>query len=358
MSGSAETFEWAGDSRFGAGGVVFRGGLSNRSNSANDGTGVFLAADGRIRKLVGSGDQVDGAGVIDSVFSFEADDDRRGFALIARLEPRVPGSSLGLLYASADSDNLVLIDRVDARGRFGVGGDGAVYWTDRDLFRWSPDDGFSNELRANDLAPDGREYGRLGKLVVDGDTLAFATATGIFTMPVEGGRVSSPATVVARLQPREVGAVSLELIDVADGGATLFHVREDGADRVTTRTVVGDGTSVSSVFPETFAPEKIARGGQLAGWLEVPRGSFNRWLVLGGNIIFTDRSGKCPLTGPCAGDCNGDRSVAVNELVLSARIALRESTVSRCTAADRNVDSMVSVSELLAAVRSSLDGCG
>jgi hypothetical protein len=64
-----------------------------------------------------------------------------------------------------------------------------------------------------------------------------------------------------------------------------------------------------------------------------------------------------PTPLPCAGDCNGNGSVTVNELVAGVNIALGSAAVAVCTACDTDRDGSVSVSELIAAVRRALDGC-
>jgi hypothetical protein len=59
----------------------------------------------------------------------------------------------------------------------------------------------------------------------------------------------------------------------------------------------------------------------------------------------------------CAGDCNGDGSVAVNELITGVNIALGNTTVASCPSFDRNGDGSVSINELIAAVNAALAGC-
>lgn len=59
----------------------------------------------------------------------------------------------------------------------------------------------------------------------------------------------------------------------------------------------------------------------------------------------------------CGGDCNGNGSVSVNELVRSVNIALGNAAVDTCAAADRNGNGAVTVAELIAAVGSALNGC-
>ena len=59
----------------------------------------------------------------------------------------------------------------------------------------------------------------------------------------------------------------------------------------------------------------------------------------------------------CAGDCSGDGSVAINELIAGVNIALGNSPVSSCPAFDRNGDGTVAINELIAAVNAALNGC-
>lgn len=59
----------------------------------------------------------------------------------------------------------------------------------------------------------------------------------------------------------------------------------------------------------------------------------------------------------CGGDCNGDRMVAINELILGANVALGSRPLSACTAFDRNRNGSVEISELITGVGNALNGC-
>lgn len=59
----------------------------------------------------------------------------------------------------------------------------------------------------------------------------------------------------------------------------------------------------------------------------------------------------------CAGDCDGDGQVAINEAVLGVNIALGNAPVGGCATFDGNGDGMVTVNELIAAVANILGGC-
>ncbi|MGD9763801.1 MAG: hypothetical protein AB7V27_08825 [Candidatus Binatia bacterium] len=62
--------------------------------------------------------------------------------------------------------------------------------------------------------------------------------------------------------------------------------------------------------------------------------------------------------GPaCAGDCDADGTVAINELVGGVAIALGSAAVNSCSAFDTDGSGAVTVAELVAAVAAALTGC-
>jgi hypothetical protein len=61
--------------------------------------------------------------------------------------------------------------------------------------------------------------------------------------------------------------------------------------------------------------------------------------------------------GGCQADCTGDARVAIDELILSVRIALGELPLASCAAADSDDSGVVEVGELVGGVSSALDGC-
>lgn len=60
----------------------------------------------------------------------------------------------------------------------------------------------------------------------------------------------------------------------------------------------------------------------------------------------------------CAGDCNGDGSIAINELVQGVAIAIGIQPATTCAAMDTSGDGVVAINELVAAVTNALRGCG
>jgi hypothetical protein len=68
------------------------------------------------------------------------------------------------------------------------------------------------------------------------------------------------------------------------------------------------------------------------------------------------RTAEAP-AATCAGDCTGDGTVGINELITGVNIALGGTPVGTCPAFDGNADGMVTVAELIAAVNNALLGC-
>jgi hypothetical protein len=76
---------------------------------------------------------------------------------------------------------------------------------------------------------------------------------------------------------------------------------------------------------------------------------------------FDNCGSSCTCTGTgtagCAGDCNADDEVAVNELITAVNIALGNTALSECAAVDTVADGEVAVNELIQAVNSALNSC-
>lgn len=74
-----------------------------------------------------------------------------------------------------------------------------------------------------------------------------------------------------------------------------------------------------------------------------------------GTEIQALRNGPQPTA--CAGDCNGNGAVAINELITGVNIALGNTEVGACQAMDGNGNGVVAINELIAAVNRALNGC-
>jgi hypothetical protein len=59
----------------------------------------------------------------------------------------------------------------------------------------------------------------------------------------------------------------------------------------------------------------------------------------------------------CIGDCNGDRTVGINELIRGVTIVLGSAALDQCAVLDCNGDGVATVACLVRAVNAALDGC-
>lgn len=74
-------------------------------------------------------------------------------------------------------------------------------------------------------------------------------------------------------------------------------------------------------------------------------------------VAITD--GSVDVQGPpsCAGDCDGNTTVSVNELITMVNIALGAAPVSTCTAGDLDSSGTIEINEIITAVNNALNGC-
>lgn len=64
-----------------------------------------------------------------------------------------------------------------------------------------------------------------------------------------------------------------------------------------------------------------------------------------------------PRPSACPGDCSGDGTVTVDEIITGVNIALGSLPVANCLAMDTNGDGEVTVDEILQAINAALNGC-
>jgi len=67
--------------------------------------------------------------------------------------------------------------------------------------------------------------------------------------------------------------------------------------------------------------------------------------------------GPTPTVAPCAGDCNGDAAVAINELLTCVNIALGTLAPDACAACEPYRDTEVTITSILRAINNALFGC-
>jgi hypothetical protein len=73
-------------------------------------------------------------------------------------------------------------------------------------------------------------------------------------------------------------------------------------------------------------------------------------------LVVVTCAGRAPGQS-CAGDCNADRSVGINELITCVNIALGNAAVTACASCDPSGDGAVVINELVGEVNNALTGC-
>lgn len=89
-------------------------------------------------------------------------------------------------------------------------------------------------------------------------------------------------------------------------------------------------------------------------WVAKPRARTVPWACYVGLLLCL---APRPALGACAGDCAGQRTVGVENVIALVNILLGEQDLAACEAGDSNGDGQIQVSELILAVGNLLRGC-
>jgi len=167
-----------------------------------------------------------------------------------------------------------------------------------------------------------------------------ASTDGGDTWTVLATRLQSnfvPAVAADRTIPTTVYAGGGGVSKSTDGGQT-WHRLNGGGLRSTVIALAIDPTN----------PDLVYAGTDGQGVL-----SFEE--ILTPTPTFTPRPTATP--EPCLGDCDGDGSVTVNEILTMVSISLENADISVCRAGDANGDRAITVDEIVAAVNNAFDRC-
>lgn len=153
-------------------------------------------------------------------------------------------------------------------------------------------------------------------------------------------------------------------VDDPNGVRVSGHVAEfplgcQGAMRgVTVRLEPGGFSSQTDLVDGSFAFDGISPG-EYALTVDPPCNPFGCWSPQDVRVGTVDQSlTVCPHTATCAGDCNNDQTVSIDELVAGVRLALGDVLPFACAAFDSDVSGVVRIEELIRAVHAALEGCG
>ena len=152
-----------------------------------------------------------------------------------------------------------------------------------------------------------------------------------------GQRFSTSRSIVGRL------ALPLNAIDTTLPNRSIFSVNV-GATLAARTQIHPIGSGMVALAFERHRDRDTDRVNTAA--LEVHQ-VLDR--AVGDEVVLPPRA--------CAGDCNGDGGVSIDELVTNVGIAITQSSIDVCRIADMNTDGFIAINELIAAVSASLEGC-
>ncbi len=144
----------------------------------------------------------------------------------------------------------------------------------------------------------------------------------------------------------------LSTIDTTTSDRSIFSAAVQGTLTAQTRMehpTGGDGTGILAIAIELHEVVGDSAGSSSA--------AFNAHLS--GERSEADVIDLPPTPRPtrCAGDCNGDGVVGIDELIRGVNMALGNIATVECPAFDGNEDGNVKIDELIAAVNNALAGC-
>jgi hypothetical protein len=163
-----------------------------------------------------------------------------------------------------------------------------------------------------------------------------------FNFAVSGGDVTSEDPGVRRSENREMRRFEL----------THNGPRENDANGQAAWSVIW-------VTPNTPGDYTLFAAGNSVNLNNLSSGDASNFTVLVVHVGGAQATPTPTVTpgGSCEGDCNGDGTVAINELITGVTIALGSTPVNTCASMDASGDGTVAINELIAAVGRALNGC-
>jgi hypothetical protein len=198
-------------------------------------------------------------------------------------------------------------------------------------------------------------------------TLAFATCAH----SVNGGGAMSVAQFrvvnefgqqfTANRPVQEHLATPMSLIDTGNPVRSIFHTAVQGTDSGSV-FIAGSGGALLALArqqsADPVAPTEFATSIGNVHEIGERQESDVVDLALESAATPTPTVTETPTTGPsCVGDCDGNGTVAINELITGVGIALGSLPFTACPQFDSDGSNTVAINELIAAVNNALTGC-
>ncbi|MBX3027839.1 autotransporter-associated beta strand repeat-containing protein [bacterium] len=381
----------AGDLRKTNVGALTLGGANTYSGTTTSHIGALYLADAMALGSAGGGTTVKGGNLSfapGSSFALAEPLVFEGGGILAYGTPSISGPvtvNAAIDVRAFDAPAVLTIDgAVGGSGSITVAGAGVVVMSGTATYAGG------TTVSSGTLQLDGFIGGAAGVTVRDGATLRGSGSTAGSCTVESGGTLSpgpgtavfgcgglslaSGATLAMEINGPTAGTGYDEIVvngAVALGGATLSltlgSVPPNGQSY--TLLVLQQGQGVSGTFAGLPNGATFELGGQTFG-IAYDESSVVLTAAPGsstptpteGPATATPSPSPTPTATPtggatCAGDCDGNGAVGINELVLGVNIALGNERVDRCPGFDSNGDGQVGIAELIAAVNNALGGC-
>ena len=150
--------------------------------------------------------------------------------------------------------------------------------------------------------------------------------------------------------------------DLPAQGPVTIPKLPDG-DLLTIRVQIPGGTTGDipiHVFAETDSQSTDPKP-QFGAFLSIgDQAAIDQTADRGANVSkVTVQNATVTVTGSaCAGDCNSDGFVRINELIIGVNIALENDVLGSCPSFDTNGSNKIEINELIKGVNNALNGCG
>jgi ELWxxDGT repeat protein len=139
------------------------------------------------------------------------------------------------------------------------------------------------------------------------------------------------------------------LVHLTNVNGTLYFLADEGAYRTSLSLWKSDGTDRGTLRVDSL-PWTLDIG-FIGSTVFFPKDD----PAIGRELWALDTSNIPPI---CEGDCDGDATVTVDELITGVNIALGNAPVGQCVAFDPDSSSEVTINDLIGAVNNALNGCG
>ena len=186
------------------------------------------------------------------------------------------------------------------------------------------------------------------------------TATNSRTVTRSASTTTTP-TITATTTPSTSPSAQATLTSTPTRTAASTSTVTGGSTRTATQSPATPVVTATASPSRTATSTRTATGTSAPTATVTPRPTLTGTEIAPATATSTDTvtplSTVTAIQRTCAGDCNGNNEVTIDELLKLVNIALGNADVSACSAGDLNHDNQITIGEIIAAVNAALSGC-